>query len=159
MNEPRPGKNLLVLDLDYTLADTKRLLDPSSPAMLSARPGLHEFLTAVWPHYDICVWSQTSWRWLEVKLIELGMIGHSDFTVSFVLDRTPMFSIKHANAKSHEVKPLALIWKRWPDIYGPHNTIHIDDLARNFAMNPNNGLRSKSSEETATVQVQSLGVV
>ena len=24
---------------------------------------------------------------------------------------------------------------------GPHNTVHIDDLARNFAMNPQSGLR------------------
>ncbi|KAN0061731.1 hypothetical protein ACQY0O_005723 [Thecaphora frezii] len=141
MNEPRPGKRLLVLDLDYTIADTKRLLDPTSPASIAARPGLHDFLKAAYVDYDICVWSQTSWRWLEVKLIELGMIGQADFNVSFVLDRTPMFSITAPSGKKHEVKPLELIWRRWPHIYGPHNTLHIDDLSRNFAMNPRNGLK------------------
>ncbi|PWY98739.1 HAD-superfamily subfamily IIID h [Testicularia cyperi] len=140
IHPPRPGKRLLVLDLDYTIADTKRLLDPHSPASASARPGLHELLGAVWPHYDICVWSQTSWRWLEVKLVELNMLAHEDYKISFVLDQTPMFSVQTKERK-HEVKPLELIWRRWPSIYGPHNTIHIDDLSRNFAMNPKNGLK------------------
>jgi len=47
----------------------------------------------IYPHYDICIWcermdlargpslivlpfrSQTSWIWLETKLVELGMVG------------------------------------------------------------------------------------
>lgn len=37
------------------------------------RPYCDEFLAAVWPHYDIVVWSQTSWRWLELKLTEMGV--------------------------------------------------------------------------------------
>lgn len=143
INPPRPGKKLLVLDLDYCIADTKRLLDPNSPASLGARPGLHELLKAVYPHYDICVWSQTSWRWLEVKLIELGMLGNPDYQISFVIDRTPMFKIQ-SKVGTHEVKALEFIWRRWPQVYGPHNTIHIDDLSRNFAMNPRNGLKIKA---------------
>jgi ubiquitin-like domain-containing CTD phosphatase 1 len=54
--------------------------------------GLPEFLEAIYPHYDICFWcllrqyewmnemlmvlfirSQTSWRWLETKLVEMGI--------------------------------------------------------------------------------------
>ncbi|SNX86235.1 uncharacterized protein MEPE_04944 [Melanopsichium pennsylvanicum] len=143
INPPRPGKKLLVLDLDYCIADTKRLLDPNSPASLAARPGLHELLKAVYPHYDICVWSQTSWRWLEVKLVELNMLGNPDYNISFVIDRTPMFKI-HSRAGTHEVKALEFIWRRWPEVYGRHNTIHIDDLSRNFAMNPRNGLKIKA---------------
>lgn len=143
INPPRPGKRLLVLDLDYCIADTKRLLDPNSPASLAARPGLHEMLKAVYPYYDICVWSQTSWRWLEIKLVELNMLGNPDYNISFVIDRTPMFRI-HSKVGTHEVKALEFIWRRWPDVYGPHNTIHIDDLSRNFAMNPRNGLKIKA---------------
>ena len=60
---------------------------------LNPATGLHELLKAVYPHYDICVWSQTSWRWLEVKLVELNMLGHPDYNISFVIDRTPMFKI------------------------------------------------------------------
>lgn len=153
INPPRPGKRLLVLDLDYTIADTKRLLDPMSLASEAARPKLHEFLAAVWPHYDICIWSQTSWRWLEVKLIELNMLVHEAYNISFVLDRTPMFSIKTKERK-HEVKPLELIWRRFPGSYGAHNTIHIDDLSRNFAMNPLNGLKIKPYKNSPTFDTE-----
>ncbi|CDU24885.1 uncharacterized protein SPSC_04718 [Sporisorium scitamineum] len=147
INPPRPGKKLLVLDLDYCIADTRRLLDASSPASLAARPGLHELLKAVYPHYDICVWSQTSWRWLEVKLVELNMLGNPDYNISFVIDRTPMFRIQ-SKAGKHEVKALEFIWRRWPQVYGRHNTIHIDDLSRNFAMNPKNGLKVKAYKDS-----------
>lgn len=30
-------------------------------------------MEAVSPHYDIIFWSQTSWRWLEQKLVELDV--------------------------------------------------------------------------------------
>ncbi|RXW22313.1 hypothetical protein EST38_g3536 [Candolleomyces aberdarensis] len=71
----RPGKRLLVLDIDYTILDTKPLTSGSLPPSECARPYLHEFLEAIYPYYDICIWSQTSWIWLETKLVELGMIG------------------------------------------------------------------------------------
>lgn len=31
--------------------------------------------SSVYPHYDIVMWSQTHWRWLETKLVELGILG------------------------------------------------------------------------------------
>jgi len=159
INEPRPGKNLLVLDLDYTLADTKRLLDTHSVALDAARPGLHDFLAAVYPHYDIVIWSQTSWRWLEVKLIELQMLADPRFKISFVLDRTPMFHIRSSvkgkeKERGPHCKPLELIWRRWPAIYGPHNTIHIDDLSRNFAMNPGNGLKIRAYKNSPNMDTE-----
>lgn len=115
---------------------------------------MHELLTAVYPYYDICIWSQTSWRWLEIKLTQLGILTHPDYHVSFgttpplfiftiilfiVLDRTSMFSITSLKPDGktfkHEVKPLEVIWSKFPEL-NPGNTIHIDDLARNFALNP-----------------------
>ena len=50
--------------------------------------------------YDTCflasrsqVWSATSWRWLELKMVELGMLTHAGYKFSFVLDKSSMFSI------------------------------------------------------------------
>lgn len=161
MQEPRQGLKggLLVLDLDYTMADTKRLFKYHVTAREAERPGLHEMLAAVYPYYDICVWSQTSHWWLEAKLTELGCLTNDKYRIAFVLDRTPMFSVRctpkndvssssvpsssSRRKQKHEVKALEIIWRRFSGTYGPHNTIHIDDLARNFAMNPTNGLKIK----------------
>ena len=40
----------------------------------------------------------------------------------------------------HHVKPLQLIWTKFPQ-WGSHNTVHLDDLSRNFALNLTCGLR------------------
>ena len=65
----------------------------------------------------------------------------------FVLDKTSMFTIKSTKRDSsfitHHVKPLQLIWTKFPQ-YGSHNTIHIDDLSRNFALNMKSGLKCKA---------------
>ncbi|WVF69168.1 HAD hydrolase, family IIID [Kwoniella sp. CBS 6097] len=147
MNEPREGKKLLVLDLDYTIVDTKPLINGALPSEECARPGLHEFLEQVYPHYDIVIWSQTHWRWLETKLVELGMIGGTrNYKVAFVSDRTTMFPVftqRDGKPYKHEVKPLAYFWAKFPH-WSPKNTIHIDDLARNFALNPGEGLRIRA---------------
>ncbi|EPS99032.1 hypothetical protein FOMPIDRAFT_1061039 [Fomitopsis schrenkii] len=140
----REGKRLLVLDLDYTILDTKPLTSGALPPHECARPRLHEFLEAVYPYYDICVWSQTSWIWLETKLVELGMIGggHS-YEISFVLDKKSMFSVfsrRDGKPYKHHVKALQIIWNHFPQ-FDASNTIHVDDLGRNFALNPGQGLK------------------
>ncbi|KAJ3159931.1 hypothetical protein HDU86_001195 [Geranomyces michiganensis] len=143
-NPLRDGKKLLVLDLDYTLFDCKT---PASHISLLARPGMHEMLTAAYAYYDICIWSQTHWKWLEMKITELGLLTHSAYKIAFVLDRSSMFSITSATRKvegkpvKHEVKALEIIWRNFPDRFGAHNTCHVDDVSRNFAMNPKQGLK------------------
>ncbi|GMH46813.1 hypothetical protein TrRE_jg6887, partial [Triparma retinervis] len=76
---------------------------------------MDDFLAAIYPHYDIVIWSQTSWRWLEVKLTELGFLTSSRWKVGFVLDKTSMFKVRgivKGRDKEHSVKPLQLIWTK-----------------------------------------------
>jgi ubiquitin-like domain-containing CTD phosphatase 1 len=155
MHPPRPGKHLLVLDLDHTLLDfSSRELqrDESTQghaATVMKRPCMDDFLTQCYVYYDLVVWSQTSWRWLETKLTELGMLTHPGYQFCFVLDKTSMFPITRIHPKKngmdvqHHVKPLQLIWHQFPQ-WHVHNTVHVDDLSRNFALNPSSGLQVKA---------------
>ena len=85
-----------------------------------------------------------SWRWLEVKLTELGMLHNPAYRICFVLDKTSMFSVVSTKPDGtefkHKVKPLQIIWSRSPQ-HSARNTLHIDDLSRNFALNPGSGLK------------------
>ncbi|KIK08238.1 hypothetical protein K443DRAFT_588773 [Laccaria amethystina LaAM-08-1] len=136
----REGKKLLVLDIDYTILDTKPLTSGSLPPAECARPRLHEFLEAIYPHYDICI----CWIWLETKLVELGMVGSNrHYQISFVLDKTcmfPVFTERNGKPWSHSVKALQIIWNHFSQ-FNAANTIHVDDLSRNFALNPGEGLK------------------
>mmetsp|Transcript_27164 Transcript_27164/g.45312 ORF Transcript_27164/g.45312 Transcript_27164/m.45312 type:complete len:378 (-) Transcript_27164:92-1225(-) len=152
MNEPRGNKPLMVLDLDHTLLDfssktlqrdsDRRVGNGAAEAM--KRPHMDSFLTTAYLHYDLVVWSQTSWRWLETKLTELGMLTNPGYKFCFVLDKTSMFAItstkRDGSAYKHQVKPLQLIWSKYPR-WGAHNTCHLDDLSRNFALNLTCGLK------------------
>lgn len=66
LHPPRRGKKCLVLDIDYTLFDLGSSAE--RPHEL-ARPYLHQFLAAVWEHYDIVIWSATNMKW------DVGAIG------------------------------------------------------------------------------------
>ncbi|CAE6364645.1 unnamed protein product [Rhizoctonia solani] len=151
----RPGKKLLVLDLDY---NTKPLTSGILPAEECARPGLHEFLELAYRHYDICIWSQTKWTWLEAKLVELGMVGDEsrNYKISFVLDHIPMFkvfSVRDGKPFSHAVKALRIIWEHFPQ-FGPQNTAHVDDLSRNFVLNPGEGIKISAFKLDGTSEAQ-----
>lgn len=98
---------------------------------------------------DLVVWSQTSWRWLEVKLTELGLLAHPRFRFAFVLDKECMFKVKTFQKQKkelveHYVKPLQLIWSLLGPQWNERNTVHVDDLSRNFVMNPRNGIPVKA---------------
>lgn len=143
INPARAGKKLLVLDLDYTLFDMHGNQEESNWRNLR-RPYTHRFLTACYEQWDIVVWSQTSWRHLELKLTQLGILTHPAYRICFVLDKGSMFSIESPQTdgqlRKHHVKPLELIWRKFPQ-WTASNTVHVDDLARNFALNLQSGLR------------------
>ncbi|KNE66772.1 HAD hydrolase, family IIID [Allomyces macrogynus ATCC 38327] len=140
IHAPRPGKRLLVLDLDHTIFDCRARGVRNRSDLL--RPGTHDMLATLYAHYDLVIWSQTSWHALERKVTDMGLLTHPQYSISFVLDRTAMFEVTSPTRDTpHQVKPLAIIWARFPGIYAPHNTVHIDDLSRNFALNPRNGIK------------------
>lgn len=137
LNEPREGKKLLVLDIDYTLFDHKSAAETGRELM---RPYLHEFLTTAYEDYDIVIWSATNMKWIEEKMKVLGCDNHLDYKLTFYLDSRAMISIHADKYGVIEVKPLGVIWGKFPQ-YNKDNTIMFDDLRRNFLMNPFNGLK------------------
>ncbi|KAF5387568.1 hypothetical protein D9757_006525 [Collybiopsis confluens] len=159
----REGKKLAVLDIDYTILDTKPLTSGSLPPAECARPGLHEFLEAIYPYYDSFAYahtlrSQTSWVWLETKLVELEMIGaNRNYQISFGDDtRTSMFTVfteRDGKPWQHHVKALQIVWNHFPQL-SAKNTIHVDDLGRNFALNPQSGLKIHAFKNAHTPEAQ-----
>lgn len=137
LHEPRPGKRLLVLDIDYTVFDHRSTGQSIEELM---RPFLHEFLTSAYEDYDIAFWSATNMKWIDTKLWELGVTRHAEYKICFLLDSAAMISLHTSKFGMVDIKPLALIWAKLPN-YRPENTIMFDDIRRNFLMNPQSGLR------------------
>ena len=160
IHAPRPGMRLLVLDLDHCLLHFSRTLAAEGREAEMERPFMHDFLRACYAYYDLVIWSQTDWHWVEQKLTALGMLDHPGYRLCFVLDKSAMFRIGVRNPKRNakhpeefrkiSVKPLEVVWAKLREQYGArdgkaargaHNTVQVDDLSRNFSMNPQNGLR------------------
>jgi ubiquitin-like domain-containing CTD phosphatase 1 len=57
IQEPRPGKKLLVLDLDHTILDFSSRENVTAEQM--KRPFMDFFLETMYESYDIAIWSQT----------------------------------------------------------------------------------------------------
>lgn len=78
-----------------------------------------------------------------------------------------MFQIVSTNRRDgtsrvHHVKPLQIIWTKFEDRWGVHNTVHVDDLARNFALNPLSGIqctpyRRKKSKQQRDTELVGIG--
>eukprot|EP01054_Gregarina_sp_Poly1_P007906 Gregarina_sp_Poly_1__7905@NODE_44_length_17989_cov_118_013391_g38_i0_p3_GENE_NODE_44_length_17989_cov_118_013391_g38_i0NODE_44_length_17989_cov_118_013391_g38_i0_p3_ORF_typecomplete_len374_score31_10NIF/PF03031_18/3_1e26ubiquitin/PF00240_23/8_4e05UN_NPL4/PF11543_8/0_044_NODE_44_length_17989_cov_118_013391_g38_i01199213113 len=147
---PRPHKKLLVLDIDYTIYDCKGA-SKGCPLEELKRPYLNEFLSMINPYFDWVIWSQTRWQWVEAKCTELGLLTTPELGPCFTLDRSSMvvlkfpatlksFKLVRKSKRDAEVKALQLIWDKKINNWGPSNTLHVDDLPRNFLLNPLNGI-------------------
>ncbi|XP_019867650.1 ubiquitin-like domain-containing CTD phosphatase 1 isoform X2 [Aethina tumida] len=119
LNDLRPDKKLLVLDIDYTLFDH-----------------------SAYEHYDIVIWSATGMKWIEEKMKLLGVVSNPNYKIAFYLDSLAMISVHTPKYGVMDVKPLGVIWGKFEQ-FSPKNTIMFDDIRRNFLMNPKNGLRIK----------------
>ncbi|GAU98403.1 hypothetical protein RvY_09555 [Ramazzottius varieornatus] len=135
----RPGKKLVVLDIDYTIFDNGSVGQNGCELM---RPFLHEFLHIAYQKYDIVIWSATGKRWIQAKLHELGIRAHCEaghYKLAAVMDDAAMITVQHSKG-SARIKPLGIIWGKYPQ-FSERNTLIVDDLRRNFLMNPSSGLR------------------
>lgn len=107
LNPPRPGKKLLVLDIDYTLFDHRSVAENALQLM---RPYLHEFLTEAYKNYDIIIWSATSMKWISVKMRELGVEKNPNYKIVCYLDSLAMITVRSPTYGVLDLKPLAVIW-------------------------------------------------
>lgn len=146
LNPSRPGKRLLVLDIDYTLFDHRSVAESGHELM---RPHLHEFLTAAYADYDIVIWSATGMRWIEEKMKLLGVATNPAYKIAFYLDWGAMISVYTVERGVIDCKPLGVIWGKYP-AYSARNTIMFDDIRRNFLMNPQSGLRIRAFRRAHT---------
>jgi len=140
LHPPRPGAKCLVLDIDYTIFDLGSSAE--RPEQL-ARPYLHEFLERCHGrgNYDLVIWSATSVKWVQVKMRELGVLGeHGRYRVTALMDCRSMLTVRDAKRGVYDCKPLQVLWAAFPGVYTPANTVMLDDLRRNFVLNPQNGL-------------------
>ncbi|RUP38016.1 hypothetical protein BC936DRAFT_138427 [Jimgerdemannia flammicorona] len=99
-------------------------------------------------------------RYCDLESDQLaGFGGENHRAGNIVLDINSMISIttRKSDGKDfkHQVKPLGessngipmgflsteLIWAKYPSRFSAANTIHVDDLSRNFALNPGSGLK------------------
>ena len=48
----------------------------------------------MYPEYDICIWSATGLKWIEVKMRELRVSNHPDFKITCFLDCRCMIPVK-----------------------------------------------------------------
>jgi len=153
LNAPRPGAKCLVLDIDYTLFDHRTTAE--TPLELQ-RPFLHECLSSAYSSgFDIFIWSATNLSWIELKMMQLGVLTHAEYKVVGLIDSQAMITVETAKYGVFNCKPLAYLWQQdWPDgvDYSPLNTIMFDDLGRNFLMNPQQGLKIRPFRNAHTAR-------
>ncbi|KAH9286949.1 Ubiquitin-like domain-containing CTD phosphatase 1 [Echinococcus granulosus] len=170
--EFRLGKRLLVLDIDYTIFDhltpaesVKHLMRPYLIPFLTRAYEFYDI--AIWSATSM-TWilakisqmdliSQTIVNRVRQRRVDadnedpnfvpnLGAdLEDMDrpFKICLLVDSGAMISVNLPDHGVKGVKPLAVIWRKFPQ-FGPHNTIMFDDVRRNFAMNPGSGLRIHS---------------
>ena len=97
VGEARPGKKLLVMDIDHTLYDPSghnaTIADVAFDVSIAkrCRPGLEEFLCAVYQQYDLMVWSASSMRRILTLLQQIGLFAPSAaYRFVAILDHTSM---------------------------------------------------------------------
>mmetsp|Transcript_29171 Transcript_29171/g.81598 ORF Transcript_29171/g.81598 Transcript_29171/m.81598 type:complete len:263 (-) Transcript_29171:153-941(-) len=135
LRPPRAGKPLLILDIDHTLYAMSDTVEHPREQM---RPYLLQFLRSMHTLFDIALWSATSRKWIDLKVKEMAL---DDFDFVLIVDKYAMITAFDEANGVFTTKPLRVIWDTFPAHFSPERCLLIDDLMRNFSMNPGNGIR------------------
>ena len=55
---------------------------------------VYQFLSAVYPFYDIIIWSATSMKWVALKMQELRVTSHTEFNIVALMDSRAMITVQ-----------------------------------------------------------------
>jgi hypothetical protein len=106
LNAPRPGKKLLVADIDYTIFDLNSSAE--RPDEL-ARPYLHQFFAAAYANYDIVIWrcrGNASVKRCCMCIFELGgRGGEASQTHQLQRNAHNPHLVSHAGVRAHPGPP------------------------------------------------------
>ncbi|WOG95525.1 hypothetical protein DCAR_0414848 [Daucus carota subsp. sativus] len=84
----------------------------------------------------------------QLKLEEIGVLENPDYKIIMILNRYAMISIS--------TLWLQAPWINMESFYKHSNTIVIDDLRRNFVMNPQNGLMIRRFRKAVDQELSEL---
>lgn len=123
----------LILDMDGTLINER----------MEPRPHLKEFFEYVFSHFsNVSIWTFANTHWF-------ALVYHTVFVHLLPKGKTFHFVWCRVNCKLVEyvpnipmvVKPLVEIYKRYPIVYNPYNTLILDDTPSTYRENVGNAIR------------------
>ncbi len=80
--------------------------------LLCANHSEHSADAAVFPFYNIVIWSATSMKWIDVKLKALGLLDHAEFKISMCIDHGAMIPVdtpRYGRCESASFKQILFI--------------------------------------------------
>lgn len=135
---------LLVLDLDETLVHAEEFakalagLTPdftTSEYVVYKRPHLDEFLSRMWKHYDIAVWSAAGTLYVN-RVVEVVFADHKQPVFVFSGVRTTR-RFDHDRMEAYYIKDLKKVRKKGFDL---RRVLIVDDLQLNAQRNYGNAV-------------------
>ena len=135
---------LLVLDLDETLVHAEEFakalsgLTPdftTSEYVVYKRPHLDEFLSRMWKHYDIAVWSAAGTLYVN-RVVEVIFADHKQPVFVFSGVRTTR-RFDHDRMEAYYIKDLKKVRKKGFDL---RRVLIVDDLQLNAQRNFGNAV-------------------
>jgi ubiquitin-like domain-containing CTD phosphatase 1 len=159
LHPPKKGK-CVVFDIDYTFFDLGGTSERPEELLRPYTKELMRYVNAELG-FDIVIWSANSMKWITVKLKELGLVGDTvGFKITACMDYTAMLTLSSSElgeerkrkrmSATFDCKPLAVLFHRYSEYYSPDQTVMLDDLRRNFILNPKQGLTVRPFRKATT---------